>query len=842
MSAASLLRLTAFLLLFAVCTPSGIGQQPTEPTDTESNQDGAVAADATAPKNVALSVAPAGAGRNRAGRWSTLSVNGLNRTDEDSEELGIVTIGDRTNLQYARKFWIPAYSKRQGWINVQIPEDIADNQLQVPMTTMHLKATESGESFQPNVVGMTKSSRGLLIARSKVVTGAILAPRDPSPADADRADVLSRTIYSAMDAVIVDEQDLGLVELSGGFIPPTANPLDALDVIVVANDSILQDTVAVQRFQSWLQSGGNVWIMADQLKPESVRALLGDSSCYSVVDEVELNDYTMVVPPAHSSAKEATYDWTTEQPVTLLRVLADTDEVESTIDGWPAAFWKDVGQGRVLFTTLGAKGWLKEGDVPITPLTSIAEDLFAQKSEPADQVARISRFLDQEIGYTIPSRATVATILGLHLLFVFGIGIWLVRKQALQYLAVLIPVTALLAMGSLIAIGKANTSQVPSTIATGQIARALPGSASLRMESVNAIFSQERQPLPITVAADTTALMVGESDSSELMRIVWDDSGKSTWEFVDQPPGVVRHVKSQSLVTLPQPWKVVGKFTENGFEGALQGIQASTVQDPVIASSPSPSLAVEFDPDSDGRFIASKMLERDQYIDSALVTDTQQQRQQFIREVVSGEGSPVSETPSLLLWTEPVPTGTTFGDGFGREGWALASIPIRIDRVAPGESFMIPPIFVSLRASSRGPSIFFDTTIGKTPDSFNKPGKFEVRCVPPSAVLPCEISSAVIALRAIAPGRTMTIRGFNGDQPVTLLEQASPNGRVEFIVDNPEVLGLDAEGGLPIEVSFSQTEKEKIAESQSLSRTEQQSSTNSWSVDYFNVTLKGTAE
>ena len=88
----------------------------------------------------------------------------------------------------------------------------------------------------------------------------------------------------------------------------------------------------------------------------------------------------------------------------------------------------------------------------------------------------------------------------------------------------------------------------------------------------------------------------------------------------------------------------------------------------------------------------------------------------------------------------------------------------------------------------------------------------------------------------------MTISGFNGDQPVTLLKQANPNGRVECVIDNPEVLSLDSEGGLPIEVSFSQTEKEKIAETQSLSRSDQQSSTNSWSVDYFNVTFNGTAE
>ena len=72
-----------------------------------------------------VTVANAGASRHVAGRWSTLSVNGLNKTTQDAEEMSVVTIGDGSELQYGRRLWIPAGSKRQSWLAVQIPEEVS---------------------------------------------------------------------------------------------------------------------------------------------------------------------------------------------------------------------------------------------------------------------------------------------------------------------------------------------------------------------------------------------------------------------------------------------------------------------------------------------------------------------------------------------------------------------------------------------------------------------------------------------------------------------------------------------------------------------------------------------
>ena len=74
-----------------------------------------------------ITVANAGASRHVPGRWSTLSVNGLNKTGKDVEEMGVVTVGENSNLQYGRRLWIPAGSKRQSWLSIEIPEEVVES-------------------------------------------------------------------------------------------------------------------------------------------------------------------------------------------------------------------------------------------------------------------------------------------------------------------------------------------------------------------------------------------------------------------------------------------------------------------------------------------------------------------------------------------------------------------------------------------------------------------------------------------------------------------------------------------------------------------------------------------
>ena len=49
-----------------------------------------------------------------------------------------------------------------------------------------------------------------------------------------------------------------------------------------------------------------------------------------------------------------------EDPVTQRRVLIDGGEVEMEIEGWPALFWLPYGRGKIIVTTLEARGLVRK--------------------------------------------------------------------------------------------------------------------------------------------------------------------------------------------------------------------------------------------------------------------------------------------------------------------------------------------------------------------------------------------------------------------------------------------------------------------------------------------------
>jgi hypothetical protein len=773
---------------------------------------------ATAVPSPTVTVANAGASRHVAGRWSTLSVNGLNKTGEDADEMSVVTVGDESGLQYGRRLWIPAGSKRQSWLAVQIPEDASSAgdsptsspEIYTELTTMQLKETERGEEFKANAVGMPKGKRRLLLSSEAYRTGTMLAPRINTLDAEYQAGVISKTLYAISDSKRSGAQDLGMVDLNRGFIPPTSKPLDPLDQLIIADDAVLADTVGVRRIRAWLNNGGRLWIMADRVSPESVQKLIGDAMCYGVVDEVELNDFQIRVRAVHSSSQDDFTDMSFDNPIRMSRVVVDTDDVVCDIDGWPAAFWKQVGQGEVLFTTLGARGWLLDAKIS-PPLQALAGRFFVSKMEPPKYVAEVSEVLDSEIGYKIPSRSSIAWVLSLQMLVVVVGGAALMYKKKLQGLAVLVPVSALTAMVILVGMGKLNTNKVPSTIAIGQIVRTTPDSATAGVSSVAAIYSQEERSLPIATGGDNTTHLVGQ-DYGAPKRIVWDDAGGARWYFVSQPPGVVQHVESEAVVEIDQPWNAIGKFTPDGFEVRTDGLPLSVCEDSFVATVGTPDLGLVVSEEPEQIYRGNGVLLPGRFIGSSVLSERQQKRQELLRELSAPEVKFFSEEPTLVTWTKPLEIGLEFGEGYERVGWSLVSLPLRFEKTPPGTSFKVPSTFVR-----QGPllgtlgSQFYNATTGKWLDGLVKPGEVGVRCSVPQSVMPCELGKAQIDLTIKAPGRTVAIKGFVEGEFKTLKEFVSPIGAVQYSITDPAALLLDKKGGLRVTISVSESDEQKAA-------------------------------
>ena len=798
-----------------------------------------------------VTVANAGASRHVPGRWSALSVNGLNKTSQDAEEMSVVTVGSKSELQYGRRLWIPAGAKRQSWLAVQIPEEdlseapdrSAAAEMYTEMTTMQLKETARGEEFKSNAVGMPKGKRRLLLSSEAYRTGTMLSPRRNTRETEYAASVISRTLYEISDSQHSGDQDLGMVVLNRGFIPPTSKPLDPLDQLVVSDDAVLADTVGVQRVRAWLNGGGRLWIMVDKISPESVRKLLGDAMCYSVIDEVELNDYQIRVRALHSSARDDFTDMSFDNPIPMSRVIVDTDDVVCDIDGWPAAFWKQVGQGEVLFTTLGARGWLKDAKLS-PPLKSLATRFFVTKLDPPKYVAEVSQVLDGEIGYRIPSRSSVGWVLGLQLLVVLLGGCWLMACKQLQGLAILVPVSAVLAMAVLVGMGKQNTSQVPSMIATGQIVRTTPDSATAGVSSVSAIYSQEERVLPIVTNGDSTTRLVGQ-DGGAPKRIVWDDAGGAKWYFVNQPPGVVQHVETEAVVEIDRPWNAIGKFTTSGFEVAIEGLDSNVCEDTFVGTVGTPDLSLTPMDNAQQGYRGNGTLVPGRFMNSSVLSEAQQMRQGLLRDLSGADSGFFTPEPMLVTWTQPMDIGLEFGGGYDQVGWSLVSMPLRFEKTPVATPFKVPSTFVRQGAllGTIG-SNFFNVTTGKWLDDLIKPGQAGIRCSVPQSVMPCQLVKATIDLNIKAPGRTVAIQGFVDGEFRTLYEVMSPIGAVQYSIENSEALVLDEEGGLRLTIAVSESDEQRLVEQDDDQPGVVQIGPvrNTWGIESLQVSLEGVAK
>jgi hypothetical protein len=92
-----------------------------------------------------------------------------------------------------------------------------------------------------------------------------------------------------------------------------------------------------------------------------------------------------------------------------------------------------------------------------------------------------------------------------------------------------------------------------------------------------------------------------------------------------------------------------------------------------------------------------------------------------------------------------------------------------------------------------------------------------------------------------APSRTLELKGFIGGQFVTLHRQENPNGLLRFEIDQPDALQLDADGGLLLSLSISETEEERRAANEPVDpNNPKMPSRSTWRIDYVHVNLEGT--
>src|SRR5262249_8410296 len=272
---------------------------------------------------------------------------------------------------------------------------------------------------------------------------------------------------------------------SEGFLPPTPDAIDGMDQVVLAGDRLATDPVGRSELRQWLQHGGKLWVMLDLVDPAVVAPILGDDFDMQVVDRVGLTTVTIRRQKDNSVAAPAREF---EEPVELVRAVPSSgDRVIHTVTGCPLSFGRQVGRGKVVFTTLGPAAWHqpRPGSIlrrpqatetptsdlpaPTTPLEEIAVELYSPAIPPTLTADHLRPLLTEEIGYSVVGRGPAALVLGGFLVVLVGIGIGLRRAARPELIGWLGVIAALAAAGVFLVLGERARQAVPPTVGVAEV-------------------------------------------------------------------------------------------------------------------------------------------------------------------------------------------------------------------------------------------------------------------------------------------------------------------------------------------------------------------------------------
>ena len=309
-----------------------------------------------------VALSPAGATTYLPNRWGTVQLQFTNLGDEPAELFAATYFAQEPTLQFGRQAWVPANSRLMVSHPLKIPS-LETGRRSFPFHTILLDPHQKNEVLVRGSSGNLQLKDALRLGEEPS-TAIINVPEESFEPGSFNV--------QAYELVVAAKSGEGLgrkmAQLNDFILPATPEAYGCIDQIVVADNRLTADGPAVAAIRRWLFGGGHLWVLLDRVDPELLEILLGDKFRCQIVDRAELTTVRMEptgrIGGAESSVREH------DEAVSMARVLVSDVEVAYTIEGWPAAFWKQCGEGKLLVTTLAPDGWMRLG---ITAEESVPE-------------------------------------------------------------------------------------------------------------------------------------------------------------------------------------------------------------------------------------------------------------------------------------------------------------------------------------------------------------------------------------------------------------------------------------------------------------------------------------
>ncbi len=710
---------------------------------------------------VELQGAASAAGVNglRPGYFGEVAVRLKNASGEDAVVRPTVSAAGVEGLASSAEVWVPGGSQRRAVFSFWTPAEAkgdAGNERSVGLTTRLIR----GESRETQ--GAALPGVAVRLADKGLVTATL--------SDDSEAGITS-WLRGLLEASQVSRAEKMVSVVRPASAPRTAAGWDAVNVMGLGLGEGGLDAARSLAVRRWVQGGG-VLVVDSTATPDAVLgAVLGEAWDLTRLGETR---WTELRWSDRGRALERAYP--------VRRVLVDERAWESgrwsvvqRVNGEPVILDKPMGQGRVMVLLLEPRAWWAEADQVavdaggasvVWPGSAVMSAASAARGSAgqgrleeggdaggfdADAEARDAV---SAIGYSVlDGRVAV----GLLALLPVGIGVagwWFGRSagsegsedskrsgdsrglaRGREWASVASVVLALGVTGLVIGAGVWSRGGTPDTVSSVGSATVRPGSSTVVVEGVAAVYRSGDGSGHLTGASSVPRLKTPGLDEG-LVRVVWEDLDRWRLETADARVGAVRTVGFRSLVDLGGP--VSGRLMVGG--GGLKveaaGIPSGLGSMTLVV----PGGRAEVTRGEGGvmRVGAMEALEGGQ--------------------LHAGPGWKDGSAGGVLEgWLEGLDVGLSLGEGTRRVGRVRLTLPLSVE-VSAGEGLVTLPggllgrrVVGTVYAANEGEWL---TT--------SAPNKAEVRYRLPGALAGSQAVSAVWVVDVEAPSRRWSVEVFEG--------------------------------------------------------------------------------
>jgi hypothetical protein len=745
--------------------------------------------------------------------WNTIECEVTNTSDVDRLARVYLFYPAQTEVQFGREVWAPAHSTITTWLLAGPPA------AQATATSCEVLPVLAEQVDGKERLFLATKERPLLprrvLYRPLETTTAILLeepgpeenphgriPRHDSPAA--EALHLARTMRAAAGLSEFVQ------EAPSGPLPNSVDEFAGIDQFVLASDRITRDPAGMEALRRWLLQGGRVWVMLDMIAQETLDQLIGESIDFQIVDKTSVTE-TRLESVTPGQIKLDPVQRKHDLPVNLVRVMLPAGEqTVHTVNGWPAAFTRQVGAGKILFTTVGPRAWYRprvkrDAPSPFTnfptlpvhtePLKTIAEELKPLTAKDPRDNESWKTLLTDDIGYSIIGRGVVLPVFGGLLLLGFAVGFALRNSRRLELWGWTIPVAALATAATFLLLGENARGTARQAVAVVQIVEGGTGTEEASVHGLLAAYRPESGDAPVGVVHGGYFEIDMKGIEGQTRRLLRTDLDAWHWDNLALPSGV-RLAPFRATVPIGEPLSAVAHFGPEGLEGQIHSGRFEDVGDAVLVTPGGRCLAVRLSKDGTLRAGPADVLPSGQFLSGGILTDRQQRRQEVLRQMLQPAAARRGEgRVQLLAWARPLDMQFTLAPDAQTTGNALLSLPLRLEHTPPGKKVSIPGPLIPVR------QVIAAAPIQLTRESAQA-SELRVRFQLPAEVLPMRVESARLFARIEAPFRQVAISGHRDGAKIELHRVSSPLDAMKVDITDERLLRLDDQGGLHFSLSI----------------------------------------